>query len=152
MDAMEIGLRHRLRRALRQMEGQHRHLKPIYAELVRAVDGSAASEMREWLSRYREALAAHFALEEEVLFPALRGLHPQRVGDLDRLSDDHQRFQAKLLEIEGALLTACGPDNASRIAAFRDSLEDHERREERLVVQLLDVSSEPAGEERDRGV
>ncbi len=143
MDAMEIGLRHRLRRALRQMEGQHRHLKPIYAELVRAVDGRGASEMQEWLLRYREALEAHFALEEEVLFPALRGLHPQREGDLDRLSEDHQRFQGQLLEIERGLRTAYGHESASRIEAFRESLEEHEKREERLVVQLLDVASEP---------
>lgn len=143
MDAMEIGLRHRLRRALRQMEGQHRHLKPIFAELVRAVGGRGASEIEEWVLRYRVALEAHFALEEEVLFPALRGLHPQRVGDLDRLSDDHQRFQGQLLEIERGLRSAQGHDSASRIREFRDLLEEHEQREERLVVQLLDDASGP---------
>ena len=142
MDAMEIGLRHRLRRALRQMEGQHRHLKPIYAELVRAVDGRGVAEMQEWVLRYRVALEAHFALEEEVLFPALRGLHPQREADLDRLSEDHQQFQGQLLEIERGLGTAYGHDSASRIAALSTSLEEHEQREERLVFQLLDVARE----------
>jgi hemerythrin-like domain-containing protein len=135
----EIGLRHRLKRALRQIEAQHRHLRPIYAELVRSLDSGGVEDMRRWIARYREALEAHFAVEEEVLFPALRGLRPASEPQLVELSDEHVSFAAELRGFEQQLERGYGHASAAGITALAAQLEAHERREEQLLGDLVDA-------------
>lgn len=137
MHEAEAGLRHRLQRALRQIEGQHRHLRPIYAELEIALESGGPRDAREWLDRYREALDAHFRLEEEVLFPALQGLRPDAADPLAALCLEHGDFLAQLDDLANSLETAYGHPSAARVATLGGALAQHERVEERLVAGLL---------------
>ena len=134
MDRMRTGLEHRLRRAVRQIGEQHRHLRQLDAEFDRAVRESALDALSTWLERYAEALRAHFALEEEVIFPALHGLDTARATAISRLELDH----GHLLE---TLDLMRGPDGPERLPVelprLRERLRDHERREEELMETLI---------------
>jgi hemerythrin-like domain-containing protein len=141
MRAREIGLRHRLRRALRQMEEQHRNLRPIHAELSRALEHGALSEIVAWLERYGKALDAHFSLEDELLFPALLGLDPGAEPELDSLSRDHGAFMAELHALQEELAAHFGRSAALRVASLRESLAEHESREEGLVSRILSIDA-----------
>lgn len=142
MDAMETGLRHRLQRAARQIESQHQRMRPIYAELEKALEHGSISSVREWLQRYREALEAHFELEDEVVFPAIVGYRPAWQGRLSQLLLEHERFRVELREIDEGLEHAFGESSARRIAALKDALADHERQEESLVGSVLELETE----------
>jgi hypothetical protein len=134
--ALETGLRHRLRRALRRMEGQHLHLRPLLAEIDDAVRAGALAEIGERLTRLRDALSAHFELEESVLFPALHGLSPGSARDLTQLAEEHRAFLSELLHLAGGDGRA---RSAEAISRLRSALAAHEKREERLLASFVSV-------------
>jgi hemerythrin-like domain-containing protein len=141
MDAMETGLRHRLQRAARQIESQHQLMKPIHAELENALEHGSVERVREWMQRYREALEAHFELEDEVVFPAMLGYRPAWQARLSQLLLEHDRFRSELREIEQALDHVFGESVARRVADLKRALAAHERQEEDLVGSVLEIGS-----------
>jgi hypothetical protein len=127
-----------MRRVLRQMAAQHRHLKPIYGMLVESIARGIAAEARSAFESYREAIEAHFSLEDEFFFPALHGLHPERGADLEGLVREHARFRQEVGAV-GALLHAAQLERgAAALEALAAALGSHEEREEKLVASLHD--------------
>ena len=90
-----------------------------------------ASRAAETLAFFDRHLVEHFAIEEELLFPALRrlGISPEvEAGLIDRLEGEHRELEALRSRIASAGDEAalCGA-----LTAFADLLESHVRREER---------------------
>jgi hypothetical protein len=139
MDAMQTGLRHRLRHLVRRLTDQHRHMRPLFEELRGAVAGGRGDEARLALARLRQAIDAHFALENEMLFPALHGLQPQYDADLTALQGEHQGFLEQLVRLEGMLDGAGLSPFGTAFAEFSAALGRHEQREERLVGMMSDT-------------
>jgi hypothetical protein len=131
MDPLASGLRFRLRRAARRIAEQHQHMQ----EMARAVEGALAApgegRLAEALTRYRQALEAHFALEDEVFFPALHGLVPEEIRELEALSSQHGEFRAALARLDPAQ-AGLGAD----FRALHAALKEHEAREERVARRL----------------
>ncbi|HEX5067277.1 MAG TPA: hemerythrin domain-containing protein [Myxococcota bacterium] len=133
-DALETGLRLRLRRALRRVESQHTRMRELLRDLEDAVrQGDPAAAIAP-LGRLRDALAAHFDLEDQVLFPALHGLSPSARLALEALSDQHRSFLGELLDMRAGKC-ACDAAAVSRLHA---AIGDHERREEFLLEEVVD--------------
>jgi hypothetical protein len=138
MEGMRAGLRSRLRRALQRVAEQHRSLREIAVELDRALPSGSRESVDVWLTRMRDGLAAHFELEEKVLFPALHGLDPATMPEIEQLERDHGRF----LDGWGALLgrelskSALAP---AHLKGLRERLAAHELREEHLLARALTV-------------
>jgi hypothetical protein len=135
MAGMRTGLRRRLERTLRTVEQQHRQLKDVDGELAQAIARGAVTEAQRWLERMRDALLAHFDLEEEVIFPALRGLLPGTHRELAQLERDHQLFLERLHAALGAVPHAARLDRDQ--TELRRRLDEHERHEERLLALAL---------------
>ena len=111
-------------------------------ELLRELRGAAEQRARDDLAtlcpRFCDAVAAHFGLEEDVVFPALHGLCPERVADLERLSEEHAAFRQRVAEL-GQLVEAGELERfGRRFAALMADLERHERLEEQLVGDLAE--------------
>jgi hypothetical protein len=137
VERMETGLRYRLKRVVRQMADQHRHLQPIYGEFAEALaSGAPAQEVRVRFARYREAIEAHFALETDTFFPALHGLYPGWAAELEQLDREHERLLEELAGIGRRLEVAGREEGAETLERFAARLLEHERREERLADQL----------------
>jgi hypothetical protein len=132
------GLQRRLRRVLRRLTAQHLRLDEIAEAVVRAIEEADLATARTSLSRFEEALRAHFVMEEDVDFPALLGLHPHLRDDLRRFAADHAQL------LEDVASTAETLQQASRAEAHRGfdrlvvDLGAHELREERLLDSLTD--------------
>lgn len=136
MNPAEPGLRMRLRRVLRQIEAQHRHLRPIFEALVEARGSGSPGAVRTAFDHYREAIDAHFELEEQFFFPALHGLVRDARDDLEALTSDHERFLGELTSMADALQSGAGERFEEILAAFTERLRDHEVREEKIVASL----------------
>jgi hypothetical protein len=139
LEGKRAGLRSRLRRALQRVEEQHRSLREIAVELDRTLPSGSRESVDLWLTRMRDGLAAHFELEERVIFPALHGLDPATMREIEQLERDHGRF----LDGWGALLGrelsegALAPAN---LKDLRERLAAHEVREEQLLARALTVA------------
>lgn len=132
---METGLRHRLKRVVRQMGDQHRHLKALYAELGTALRDEAHPAALASFARYREAIDAHFALESEVVFPAVHGLEPRLGPELEALEREHALLGAALGAVQGKL-ERDPRAGAEALASFVATLREHEAREEGIVGRV----------------
>jgi iron-sulfur cluster repair protein YtfE (RIC family) len=133
-DGLETGLRHRLRRAVRRSESQHGQLRALLAEIEGPVRAGALTVPGEWIARLRDALQAHFELEDQVLFPALHGLEPTASGSIETLSREHADFLSEL----GASLAEPSGCACDAFLRLRAALGDHERREEQLLESVVD--------------
>lgn len=132
---MQTGLRHRLKRVVRQMGDQHRHLKALYAELRTALEAEASPAAVASVTRYRDAIDAHFELESEVFFPAVHGLVPALGPELEALEREHALLRAALGAVHGELELDPGA-GAEALAHFVATLREHEAREEGIVGQV----------------
>lgn len=136
MEPTETGLRHRARRVARQISTQHRHLNPLFEALQDALVQGEAVEAQQACARFRDALDAHFSLEDEFFFPALHGLCPDRAPELSGLSRDHQRLLSELARLAAAVEGAELEQAARVLESFASTLSSHEHREEQLVSSI----------------
>lgn len=125
-----------------RLPAQHRQLDEFFATVIRAMERGSLIAARAVFTRFRDALEAHISLEDRLIFPALRALHPRITSELVRLVEDHDGFRSRLEElsdllVEGSVEEFCGAFD--RLAVV---FSQHEEREERLMAK-------PAGESAD---
>lgn len=145
MSDEQPGARIRLAHAARRLPAQHQYLDALVATTRRALERSTPAEAREALHAFRGALEAHFALEEQVLFPALHGLAPERERTIEALMLEHRAMRDRLAELEEQV--GREPRDAV-VRAFVDLcafLRNHERVEERLFASDAGAPESPPG-------
>jgi len=121
---------------VRQIASQHHHLSQALDSLSEAVDRADRERALAWFDRLHDAVEAHFALEDRVIFPALHGLRSDRGDELVALSEEHERFLAELWRIRERVEAGDFPPGAKTLAMLRVALRSHESREEKLVGDL----------------
>lgn len=141
MSDEQPGLRRRLAHASRRLAVQHEYLDALLATTRRALERNTPAEAREALHAFRGALDAHFALEEQVHFPALHGLEPARDREIEALVLEHRALRDRLLVLEGKVGREPRDGVARAFVELGASLRDHEDREERLLEASV---TEPA--------
>lgn len=120
---------HGLALALRCRKQALGQLKPVGAAGLR-------DRADECLKFYANNLVAHFRAEEEVLFPALRGLTPGSAAVIDDLLSEHSEIRELMFKIE------TGGGLAKLIFDLGDLLERHIRKEERELFPLFEDHAE----------
>jgi hemerythrin superfamily protein len=136
----DSGLRYRLRRVARQIGDQHRSIGEIFRVLCCAVADRTKSEAAESLHRYREAVCAHFDLEEEVFFPAIHGLEMTRAHELRDLLRAHEHFRQELDNLADDFEETPPEDFQERLCQLDELLTIHEGVEEKLLRQLNEAA------------
>ena len=130
------GLALRMRRESRVISSQHRQLDDFHARVAGALERDEPDAARAAFARFADALEAHFALEDGLYFPALRGLVPRLAGDLEALCDEHQMLREQVAEV--ARLVEAGSCAACQrpLDRLAGDLAEHEGREEGLLASL----------------
>lgn len=103
-----------------------------------------ASRAAETLAFFRDQLVEHFAIEEEVLFPALRSAFAAGGAEhalVDRVIAEHRELEALRAQIESA---SGEVPLAEALTAFADLLESHVRNEERGLFAKFPGELPPA--------
>ena len=88
----------------------------------------------------------HLRKEEEVLFPALQKLLGENAGALTLLKEQHRELRAALRRIAELLQEPeiLEWDTVALVSEdFIDLLDDHEKKEDRLLINVLDLSLQP---------
>lgn len=121
----------RLALEARRVAAQHDAIDAFEREVLAAFETGEARAVDASLRSLERALVAHFAIEEDVHFPALHGSDPGLAGDLQELVREHVSFRASL----AGLIQDGAPRSADRLASFArltEALRKHEDREEAL--------------------
>ena len=138
----EPDLRGRIRRTARLIGGQHERLAPIFSELSAAVARGGTREAETAAFRLEGAMRAHFLLEEQIFFPALQGLYPDRKSELEVLVKDHEHLRALLRALIDRILASQLQLAEKAIADCSAALLEHEAREAVFVKDLSEGESE----------
>jgi hypothetical protein len=140
------GLRLRMGQEARRISSQHRQLDVLFALVAAAVRRGAPREARDAFLRFGDALDAHVSLEDELYFPALRGLRPALADDLAVLEREHRAFREQTEALRRLFDAAYDSAGLARCEAPLEQLvtavEDHEGREELLIAQIRSPAPE----------
>jgi hypothetical protein len=141
-----IGLRRRIQRIVNQVRRQHHALAEAQAELEQALREGRVDAIMRACERYCEALRAHFDLEEQVFFPAVHGLLPDRERTILGLDRDHLRFREEAEALGGRVERGDWSGCQAALRILRSALDEHEATEEELVRSAIEQQ-----DQRDRG-
>lgn len=136
METTQAELSDNLKRAADQILAQHRRLKPLFDDLSVALAGGSSRDAQTAAFRLNGAVKAHILLEEEVAFPAIRGLCPERNAELEALVGDHHGLSAELQTVVDQILKGQLEFAAQSLEACLVAIKDHEIREEALLKSL----------------
>jgi len=118
----------------RRVAAQHAALDAFEREIRAAFERGNASAIEASLQSLERALLAHFAIEEDVHFPALHGFDPGFAAEIQDLVREHVAFR----DAFARLTAGAAATGADRIAAFTElteGLRKHENREEALFAR-----------------
>jgi hemerythrin len=119
-----------------RISSQHEQLNTLFREVLGFLDRGAVHIARQAFARFSDALQAHFALEDELYFPALHGLRADLGPSIAELVAEHRGLRCRLTEI-GALLGAGeGATSHERLRELAGLIADHEKREEALIATI----------------
>lgn len=131
------GLRVRVRQEGLRISSQHRQLNGLYEGVREALRRGDHGEATAAFTRLRDALEAHFSLEDELYFPAVHGMHPDCEEILTSLVDDHRRFRTELGAVARHLASLAPAERClACLEALAHEIAAHERREEDLVRRV----------------
>jgi iron-sulfur cluster repair protein YtfE (RIC family) len=135
------GLDKRLRYEANRISSQHKKLDELYDTVRHDLDRRARHTAYVSFGRFRDALEAHFEIEDRVYFPAVHGMCPEHRGLLDVLSADHVGFCEELLRIHKLLGSHELDESDRRLKGLVVVLRDHEKREDGLLAILTGSQS-----------
>ena len=141
METARTELSDHLKRASDQIQAQHRRLEPLFEDLSSTLAGGSSRDAQTAAFRLDGAVKAHFLLEEQVVFPAIRGLRPEHQIELEVLVGDHQGLGVGLQTVIDQILKGQLDLAAQSLESCRLAIKDHEIREEAFLNGL--DSAEP---------
>jgi len=136
MTVEQRGLRRRVEIESRRIPAQHRQLDQLYGVVLGALEDRSAQAAATAFRRFQEACRAHFAMEDEVYFPALHGLRPELDADLAALVEEHRALEAVLAELEALFEAGRLAEAENALDRLVPRLAAHEGQEERLLDGL----------------
>lgn len=142
--AEEPGLERRMEHYGVRLSAQHRQLDEFFTMVLQGVERGSLVAAREAFTRFYDALDSHITLEDQVFFPALRGLDTRISSELVRLVEDHSQFRALLDELSDLLAKGSIEAFSSHFDQLAVSFAEHEEREERLISRVSGRSPSPS--------
>ncbi len=135
-DRDQPGLRLRIARQGTGIATQHRQLDVFVHEVSQALCRVHRRDCETAVFRLQGALNAHFAVEEQVVFPALDGLHSELADSILALERDHVRLREDVDRLALAIVASDIATARRVLEEFDAALSAHERSEERMLENL----------------
>ncbi len=134
MTSRQPGLRKRLQLEVRRIFHQHEQLDVFFAVAMGSVRAADAGRAREAFDHLRDALEAHFDVEERTHFPAIHGLSPETDEQLAALVREHAELRSTLAELGGLLADGDLAEAGNGLQLLGERLLAHEKIEEQLLA------------------
>ena len=135
-DKNQPGLRKRLARQGTGIASQHRQLDVFVRQVSEALQRGQRRDCETAVFRLQGALNAHFAVEEQIIFPALHGLHAELADKVRALKCDHERLREDVDRLALAIVASDVTTVRRALEEFDAALSAHERIEERILENV----------------
>ncbi len=116
----------------------HRHCDALWAEVEATNERGKADETRAAWQAFEQATRAHFAMEEEVLFPAFEEASGMRGGPTEMMRIEHRQMRA-LLDQMGA---SAAKSDFDEVLDHGDTLlmliQQHNSKEEHVLYPMAE--------------
>lgn len=132
----EPALAMRMGNEARRLSAQHRQLDLFYGMLEESLQRGSLRGARVAFVRFHDALEAHISLEDQVFFPALRGLRPEFEADLSGLVEEHASIRLDLDRLHDLLANGEIEECSECLGRFAAVITEHEEREEALLARI----------------
>lgn len=137
----QAGLRRRMLRAASQIREQHERIVPLFAHLNAVIIEGSLRDAQTTAFRLQGALRTHFLLEEQIVFPVLRELCPDRSSEFVTLLEDHASLESNFGALIDHILAGAPRTATKSLRAFTSALLEHEKREEGLLQAVIGAES-----------
>lgn len=134
-DFVEPGLAMRLSQETGRISRQHRRLSSLSEMVAAALATGSLRNARLAFTRFRDAIEAHIAVEEQLFFPAVRGFQPSLAPVLSQLIAEHVRFAAVMEDLYDLLAKGSAEEFQQGFEALQVDFAVHEAKEEKLVAK-----------------
>lgn len=119
------------------LPAHHKHCDELFADAESAVRERRWDDGKDAFDRFRAELLAHFATEEEVLFPAFETATGMTGGPTQMMRFEHAQMRALLAEM--AQSVAEGGERFSGVAeTLLVLMQQHNLKEENILYPMCD--------------
>jgi iron-sulfur cluster repair protein YtfE (RIC family) len=124
----------------------HRRLDAILADAKHALAAGDFALASARFAVFRDSLARHIVVEEEIVFPAFESLAgPSAGGPTQVMRAEHRELRRLMAEIAASLARGGDEERATPLAALTARIYAHNGKEERILYPLVDRVAREAG-------
>lgn len=122
------------------MTGDHRRCDEQFAVAERAVADGNWSEATEAYDRFHTAMERHFAMEEEVLFPAFDAISGNAMGPTQIMRMEHRQMRALLASMAQAVTVRDVDGYLGDAETLLILMQQHNMKEENILYPMCEQS------------
>lgn len=116
----------------------HKQCDEVFAAVERDVNEGRWDAAGQAMRQFAEAMRAHFAMEEDVLFPAFEAATGNTFGPTAVMRSEHEQMRAILKELDDALAQRDQSEFAGIADTLNIMLQQHNMKEEGILYPMTD--------------
>ncbi|HHS83564.1 MAG TPA: hemerythrin domain-containing protein [Gammaproteobacteria bacterium] len=120
------------------MEGQHLTCDEFFVDAERAVSEQNWAQAQKGFNAFHRAIEHHFAMEEEVLFPAVEEIAGTTMGPTQVMRMEHDQMRGLFSEMEQALAAKDADSFLGAAETLLVLMQQHNAKEEQIVYPMSD--------------
>lgn len=129
------------------LSDDHRHCDLLFAGVEEQVANGDWDNADEGFKEMHQAIEHHFAMEEEVLFPAFEGVTGSTMGPTQVMRHEHQQMRQLFDQMEQALTSRQSDDYLGASETLLILMQQHNAKEEQILYPMTDAQLAAQSEE-----
>ncbi len=120
------------------MESQHQACDEFFIDAEQAVSEQNWEQAQKGFDAFYRAIMHHFAMEEDVLFPAVEEIAGSGMGPTQVMRMEHEQMQGLFTEMEQALAARDADAFLGAAETLLVLMQQHNAKEEQIVYPMSD--------------
>jgi DUF438 domain-containing protein len=120
------------------MTGDHRHCDDLFASAEAAIAKGDVAAAKTVFGHFCQALATHFAAEENTLFPAFEAKTGMSMGPTRVMRMEHEQMRGLLAAAAAALEQGDADDYIGHAETLLIMMQQHNLKEENMLYPMCD--------------
>ncbi|MEY2631711.1 MAG: hypothetical protein RIR00_365 [Pseudomonadota bacterium] len=120
------------------LSDDHRRCDDLFAAAEQAFQRQDAASAQASYARFQEAMLAHFAAEESLLFPEFEARTGIRMGPTQVMRLEHIQMRSLMEEARQALIDQAADDFSGSAETLLIMMQQHNMKEENVLYPMCD--------------